>query len=169
MSGDWRSETDLRLSQEIRRIEFEQTAGELGALLREAVLVKTELPAHNRALRRKEEAVVLVLDRGLPRILHALDVAPHALAGAYGPFTSRRGAREVLRTLAAEHGLCWIRLQLERRASGPCFQRQLKRCTGACSVGSATGTATQVAAPPALATCALTTWASASTLRKCPT
>jgi DNA polymerase-3 subunit epsilon len=34
-SGDWRSETDLRLSQEIRRIEFEQTAGELGALLRE--------------------------------------------------------------------------------------------------------------------------------------
>jgi len=132
-SGDWRSETDLRLSQEIRRIEFEQTAGELGALLREAVLVKTELPAHNRALRRKEEAVVLVLDRGLPRILHALDVAPHALAGAYGPFTSRRGAREVLRTLAAEHGLCWIRLQLERRASGPCFQRQLKRCTGACT------------------------------------
>jgi DNA polymerase-3 subunit epsilon len=47
-SSDWRSETDLRLSQEIRRIEFEETAGEFGALLREATLVKSLLPAHNR-------------------------------------------------------------------------------------------------------------------------
>ncbi len=60
-AGDWQSETDLRLSQEIRRIEVEETAGELGALLREATLVKSMLPAHNRALRRKEEAGVLVL------------------------------------------------------------------------------------------------------------
>ena len=71
-SGDWRSETDLRLSQEIRRIEFEETAGELGALLREATLVKSLLPAHNRALRRKEEAGVLMLtDGGAPRYLPA--------------------------------------------------------------------------------------------------
>ena len=61
-TGDWQSETDLRLSQEIRRIEVEETAGELGALLREASLVKSELPARNRALRRKEEAGVLVID-----------------------------------------------------------------------------------------------------------
>jgi len=52
-AGDWRSETDLRLSQEIRRVEYEETAGELGALIREAMLIKTRLPAHNRALRRK--------------------------------------------------------------------------------------------------------------------
>ena len=53
--GDWQRETDLRLSQEIRRIEFEETAGELGALLRESQLVKALLPAHNRALRRKAD------------------------------------------------------------------------------------------------------------------
>src|SRR5439155_51739 len=71
-SGDWRSETDLRLSREIRRIEFEETAGELGALLREATLVKSLVPAHNRALRRKEEAGVLVLtDGGVPRYFPA--------------------------------------------------------------------------------------------------
>jgi DNA polymerase-3 subunit epsilon len=28
--------------------------------------------------------------------------------------------------------LCWRRLELEKRAEGPCFQRQLKRCRGAC-------------------------------------
>ena len=66
-TGDWQSETNLRLSQEIRRIEVEETAGELGALLREASLVKSELPARNRALRRKEEAGVLVIgDDGRP-------------------------------------------------------------------------------------------------------
>jgi DNA polymerase-3 subunit epsilon len=139
-SSDWRSETDLRLSQEIRRIEVEETAGELGALLREAVLVKTELPAHNRALRRKEEAGVLVLEDGLPRFVHTRDVAPHTLAGAYGPFASRRSASELLRTLAVEHRLCWSRLKLERRASGPCFARQLKRCAGVCVGAESAGT-----------------------------
>jgi DNA polymerase-3 subunit epsilon len=53
--GDWQRETDLRLSQEIRRIEFEETAGEIGALLRESQLIKALLPAHNHALRRKTE------------------------------------------------------------------------------------------------------------------
>lgn len=133
-TGDWQSETDLRLSQEIRRIEFEETAGELGALLREAILVKRELPARNRALRRKEEAGVLVLaDDGPPRYVRAADIGAESLSGAYGPFASRKAARELLRSLAAEHGLCWLRLGLEARASGPCFQRQLRRCRGVCT------------------------------------
>jgi len=140
-TGDWQSETDLRLSQEIRRIEFEETAGELGALLREAALVKRELPARNRALRKKEEAGVLrIEDDGRPRYLAAAEIGPQALAGAYGPFASRRAARELLRSLAHEHRLCWGRLGLESRGDGPCFQRQLKRCAGAC-VGEETGAA----------------------------
>ena len=132
-AGDWRSETDLRLSQEIRRIEFEETAGELGALLREATLVKALLPALNRALRRKEEAGVLALaDDGALRFLPAAAIDPAELAMNYGPYASRRSARETLRAIAAEHQLCWRRLGLEKRTSGPCFQRQLKRCAGAC-------------------------------------
>jgi len=132
-TGDWRTETDLRLSQEIRRIEFEETAGELGALLREATLVKSLLPAHNRALRRKEEAGVLALvPDAPPAFMPAAVIEPRELAGCHGPFTSKRAARETLRMLAAEHGLCWIRLGLERRDGGPCFQRQLRRCAGAC-------------------------------------
>src|SRR5262249_10121485 len=60
-ASDYRSATDLRLSAEIRRIEIEVTAGEIGALLREASLVKALAPAHNHALRRKAEAGVLEL------------------------------------------------------------------------------------------------------------
>jgi len=132
-SSDYRSPTDLRLSAEIRRIEFEETAGEIGAMLRESTLVKSLLPAHNHALRRKAESGVLALgDPGdPPRYVAAAAVEPAALAGRYGPFTSPRQARETLRHLAADHALCWKVLGLEKRL-GPCFARQVKRCAGAC-------------------------------------
>ncbi|MGZ5042934.1 MAG: GIY-YIG nuclease family protein, partial [Usitatibacter sp.] len=55
-SGDYRSANDIRLSGEIQRIEVDETAGELGALLREARLVKELLPLHNHRLRRKLNA-----------------------------------------------------------------------------------------------------------------
>jgi DNA polymerase-3 subunit epsilon len=131
-SQDWRSETDLRLSQEIRRIEFEQTAGELGALLRESVLIKSRLPSYNRALRRKLEAGVLEIVDGAPRFVAAVGIDCATLAGTYGPFASRASARAALRQLAADHRLCALRMRLERRAGGPCFARQLGRCEGAC-------------------------------------
>ena len=132
-SSDYRSATDARLSTEIRRIEFEETAGELGALLREAALVKTLLPAHNHALRRKAESGVLELpdEPGPPRYVAAACVEPAHLAGRFGPFTSRRQARESLHNLAGEHRLCWTALGLERRI-GPCFARQVASCAGAC-------------------------------------
>ena len=131
-SQDWRSETDLRLSQEIRRIEHEVTAGELGALLREAELIKARLPAHNRALRRKAEAGVAELVDGLPHFVPAAGINCVRMPGVYGPFASRAAFRSALRQLAAEHRLCWLRLKLERRAAGPCFARQLRRCDGVC-------------------------------------
>jgi DNA polymerase-3 subunit epsilon len=132
-SSDYRSATDVRVSAEIRRIQFEETAGEIGALLRESALVKAMLPAHNHALRRKAESGVLELpaEPGPPRYLPAIAVEAGNLAGRYGPFTSKRAAREALRHLAREHALCWIALGLERR-SGPCFARQVRRCAGAC-------------------------------------
>lgn len=130
--GDWRHETDARLSAEIRRIEFETTAGELGALLRESALVKSAMPAHNRALRRKEDAGVMTIgDDGRPAFVRAADVDPSSVPGAWGPYSSKRAMRATLQSLAAEHGLCWTRLGLEHR-DGPCFARQLRKCAGAC-------------------------------------
>jgi DNA polymerase-3 subunit epsilon len=157
-SSDWRSETDLRLSQEIRRIEFEPTAGELGALLRESSLIKTRMPAHNRALRRKAEAGVLQLrDDGTPAYVPALAIDSNALPGTFGPFSSRQAVREALRSLAAEHRLCWRRLGLERRSGGPCFQRQLRRCAGVC-VGEESTAAHDARLAVALLSLAIPAW-----------
>jgi len=137
-NSEHRSPRDLRLSQEIHRIEWEETAGEFGALLRESELVKTRLPAHNVALRRRENQVVMEFDDlDRPLITRALEFDLERLGAAYGPFASRAGARQFLANLAAEHALCLKTLGLEGRRAAhddgtPCFNRQLDRCGGAC-------------------------------------
>ncbi|HZZ91419.1 MAG TPA: exonuclease domain-containing protein [Usitatibacter sp.] len=136
-SADHRSANDLRISGEIRRIEVEETAGELGALLREAHLVKTVLPLHNHRLRRKLDACFL----RLPDLACAPEVVTNAHvdwstrdAGAetlYGPFATKPGVKKLLEELAGEEGLCWRQLGWEKRG-GPCFARQVRKCRGAC-------------------------------------
>lgn len=169
-SSDWRSETDLRLSVEIRRVEVVPVAGELGALLTEAMEVKARMPAHNRALRRKADAGVLVLETlaggVMPRFVRADALADDALPGTYGPFGTRQGMRAALRALATEHALCESRLQLERREGG-CFARQLGRCLGAC-VGAETGVDHDRRLHTALARLVIPAWpfAGAATIRE---
>ena len=137
-NADHASSTDARLAQEVRRIEWEETAGPIGALLREAELIKTRLPAHNIALRRRAQAVLTSFDEfGRPRLLRAADVAPERLHGMFGPFGSRASARRRLTEIASEHALCLKAMGLEtrgRRAApdAPCFSFQLRRCRGCC-------------------------------------
>jgi DNA polymerase-3 subunit epsilon len=157
-SADYRSATDQRLSSEIERIEFEETAGNIGALLREAVLVKSLLPAHNHVLRRKAGSGVLALPAspGPPTFILAAGIEPAGLAGKFGPFTSKRHAREMLRTAASEHALCWKALGLEKRL-GPCFAWQVRRCAGAC-VGAESADAHHERLRGALASHAIPSW-----------
>ncbi|MEP6941834.1 MAG: exonuclease domain-containing protein [Betaproteobacteria bacterium] len=132
-SSDYRSANDLRLSAEITRIEVQPTAGELGALLRESQLIKTLLPAYNQRLRSRSDMVALSLCEAPapPDYVRSAAIDPGALQNLFGPFSSRASARATLRELAAEAGLCWTALGLERRV-GPCFARQVRRCRGAC-------------------------------------
>jgi DNA polymerase III subunit epsilon len=50
-----RSSRELELARQVRRIDWQRTAGELGALLREAELVKALAPVFNRRRRRAGE------------------------------------------------------------------------------------------------------------------
>ncbi|HUN94156.1 MAG TPA: exonuclease domain-containing protein [Burkholderiaceae bacterium] len=139
-----RSERDARLIREVERIEWEGTAGELGALLREAQLVKERLPAQNIKLRRRLAAVVMSIDEHGRAHWHATGGSVPLPAGGgdllFGPFSSRNHARRVLESMAPDHGLCLRALGVERAGRSaplgtPCFNHQLKRCRGAC-VGS---------------------------------
>jgi DNA polymerase-3 subunit epsilon len=132
-SSDHMSANDSRLALEIRRIDFEETAGELGALIRESQLVKQSTPLLNRMLRRNGELAFVRL-RDLSRPPEFVKLADFDLGDTeslYGPFSSRSRAREVLAALAADNSLCWRALGVQR-GDGACFARQLKRCRGAC-------------------------------------
>ena len=139
-SGDWGSDRGARLSEELRRIEWIETAGELSALLLEARLVRERLPAHNIKLRRRDEAVFVAIDDASRAIRHVrADALPFDPKEAmHGPFSSRRSARAALGYLAGEAQLCLKTLGLEKRRKGeardaPCFAFQVRRCLGACA------------------------------------
>lgn len=137
-SADHRSGKEMNLSQQLRRIEWIETEGEVGALLLEARLVKERQPIHNRRLRRASDlcAWQLVEDgQGgwRPELVRGTDLDPGRQDNLFGFFTSKTAATKALRTLAEEHGLCQACLGLEKVRSGqPCFGYQLKRCKGAC-------------------------------------
>jgi DNA polymerase-3 subunit epsilon len=161
-SSDYRSANDVRISSEIQRIEVEETAGELGALLKEARLVKELLPLHNHRLRRKLNTVFVRL-QGLdspPEIVANKDIDWAARGdGAeplFGPFATKQQVKQVLENLAAEHGLCWRQLGWEKRG-GPCFARQVKKCRGAC-IGEETPAQHNVRLATALAPLRLADW-----------
>lgn len=137
-AGEHRSSKELRLSREVRHVDWTETAGEFGALLKEARMVKDLTPLHNRRLRKSGEAWVirLVQSGGL---LHA-DVVPLQAAGEagpeagdelHGPFRGERDARKALDELVRANGLCPRVLGIER-GEGSCFAFQLGRCRGAC-------------------------------------
>ncbi|MBL8420648.1 MAG: 3'-5' exoribonuclease [Dechloromonas sp.] len=137
-SADHSSAREMSLAQQVRRIDWIETAGEIGALLTEAALVKQLQPSHNRQLRRNDEVCTWTLvDEGdgwlRPELAAAHDLDFGIRASCYGLFRSSKEAGEALRALAAEHKLCDALLGLEKTAPGkPCFGHQIKRCPGAC-------------------------------------
>jgi len=138
-AGDHRVNKDMRIAREIRRIDWKQTAGELGALLLESRLVKQLAPVHNRQLRRNSQLCAWHwrdADIGAaPRLVTHDDIDPSRFGDLYGLFRSRAAAIEALREIAAAHGLCDILLGLEKRPAshaGSCFAHQIKRCKGTC-------------------------------------
>jgi DNA polymerase-3 subunit epsilon len=133
-AADHRATKDARLVQQVRRLEWKVTVGELGALLEEARLVKELLPVHNRQLRRSGELCAYAWDCSgdkPPRLVDATDLSFQNATGIYGVFRSPTAARETLRNLAQAFELCAIALGLEK-GPGPCFAHQLKRCRGLC-------------------------------------
>jgi DNA polymerase-3 subunit epsilon len=139
-ADDVRSAKEMQLAREVRSIDWERTAGELGALLREAELVKKLLPVFNRQLRRDGGLCSFVFEphRGPGHALRLADDAEidaAALPWMHGLFRSRRSALAALRGLADAHGLCLQSLGFDRARAGKgaCFRHQVRRCAGLCA------------------------------------
>lgn len=137
-NGDRYSGRELTMSRQVRRIEAEPTAGELGALLLEAELVKRLQPVHNRRLRRHRRLTSWQLqdDPAQPPLLRLVELdrtGPGNAGRLHGLYRTAREAKRAMKKLADEHRLCHREVGLEKPARGPCFRYQLNKCGGVCA------------------------------------
>jgi len=132
-SDDIRSQKEMQLAREVRRIDWRRTAGELGALLAEARLVKELAPAYNRQLRKPGELCGFVFDFKRLRLAQACEIDADTLPFLYGLFRSKRAAHSALRAIADEHRLCLQTLGFDTARHGACFRHQIGRCAGVCA------------------------------------
>jgi excinuclease Cho len=119
-----------------RRIDFVETAGEIGALLLESQMIKAQSPLFNQRLRRVRSLCSIRLHHtnqgAVPEIVDSKSVNLGLTNGLYGLFSSRHAAQSKLKELAQESRLCLSVLGLEKTAKRGCFGLQIKTCLGAC-------------------------------------
>lgn len=127
---------EMRILQEIRRVAWRETAGELGALLLESRLVKDLQPVYNRQLRKAQPLTAwqLLPEPAHPQLkLVRMDEVELADIGQlYGVYRSRSQAQRALREMADTQGLCLHALGLES-GKGVCFASQIGKCRGLCA------------------------------------
>jgi len=135
---DHQDDKEMRLAQQVQHIEWEETAGDLGAQLREAQLVKTLMPIMNRHLRKQRKLTTWHwgTEADHPELLSGSALSQpltQPLGGTlYGLFRNAREAKNALRAIAEEQQLCPRVLGLEK-GKGRCFANQVGKCRGACN------------------------------------
>lgn len=129
---------EMKLSLQVKRIEWIQTQGELGALLLESRLIKQLLPHMNIKLRKSKDLCSWILredENGYlrPQLISAKTMTGGEQEAMYGLFPSQRAANLALSALAKKSLLCEGILGLSKLAKGSaCFGHQVKLCAGAC-------------------------------------
>jgi len=135
-SGDITSAKEGEMCRQIHRIDYRQTAGELGALLLESQLIKEMRPIYNSMARRARNLTIArrkTTREGYTKVtLEEIDhIESCDATSILGVFKHEKQATEVLTKIAREHRLCHKLLGLEKTRSY-CFQYHLKQCHGAC-------------------------------------
>ena len=131
-----RAEDEAEMMSQTTRVDFIETAGEIGALLLESHLIKQMSPLFNIRLRRVRNLCsfqLLPSSEGLqPLLVTGKELGVGEVDGLYGLFGSVRAAQNRLRELADPHRLCLGLLGLEKIGARGCFGLQVKSCLGAC-------------------------------------
>jgi DNA polymerase-3 subunit epsilon len=131
------------MANQVRRVDWAQTAGELGAMLLEAEWIKTLTPLYNRRSKSKAQSYTLRAAGSLraggsrggpPTPVEAVPIDGvdlEDLTQCFGVFHSEKDARKALTDIARAHQLCLKVLGLEEGA-GSCLALHLGKCRGAC-------------------------------------
>ena len=135
-SNDHTSSREMKMCQQVQRVEARPTAGELGALLLESRLIKELRPVYNVASRRHRDIVIarrVMSAEGYARIeLEGIDhIDPAEASSILAIFKHMRQATEFLERVSKEHRLC-LKLAGLQRTHSYCFAYHLHQCNGAC-------------------------------------
>jgi DNA polymerase-3 subunit epsilon len=130
---------DRRLGRQVRRVDWVETAGELGAMLYEVEWIRTQKPLFNRRTKAQAQSHTLRVSTSQTPAGQAARVEAVAMDGmdfadlmqCFGVFHSENDARKALRDIAHAHELCLKVLRLEDGA-GSCLGYQVGKCRGAC-------------------------------------
>ena len=137
-TSDHSSAKEMSLAQQVRRIDWIETGGEIGALLKEdRPHQATATDAQPATASQFPLCAIRLVDQGAglitPEIVYACDLDFGRQADLYGLLKHRKEAEQVLHDLADAYNLCPSILGLEKVPAGkPCFAYQLKKCKGAC-------------------------------------
>jgi DNA polymerase III subunit epsilon len=125
---------DRKLREAVLRVDWEETAGELGAQLRELDYLRARTPLYNRRARSESGGVTLRItaQSGAVQAQPLADVPAEELEACFGVFNSPADARKALGDIAAARRLCPKILGLEA-GPGSCLSFPLGRCKGACA------------------------------------
>jgi excinuclease Cho len=131
-----RTPDEANMIAQTRRIDFIETAGEIGALLLESRMIKEKSPLFNQRLRRVKTLCSIRLSQtvngAVPEIVDSKSVNLGSTPELYGLFSSAHAANAKLKELSQQHMLCMSVLGLEKTSKRGCFGLQIKTCLGAC-------------------------------------
>lgn len=128
-----RNADEALMLRQTKRISHIRTAGEIGALLLEASMIKQQHPLLNQKLRRSRQLCSLQMQDVKLAVVYSKDLNFATEPDLYGLFASRQSALQALRDLADLQKLCYGVLGLEKLAKGkPCFRAMVRQCAGAC-------------------------------------
>ena len=131
-----RTPDEASMIAQTRRIDFIETAGEIGALLLESRMIKEQSPLFNQRLRRIKTLCSIRVSQtvkgAVPEIVDSKSVNLGSTPELYGLFSSAHSANAKLKELAQQHMLCMSVLGLEKTSKSGCFGLQIKTCLGAC-------------------------------------
>lgn len=136
--GSLTQRKEMKLSLQVRDIDWIETSGELGALILESKLIKERMPSMNIKLRRSRDLCAWSLNKDAngvlkPTLVNHKDLMPGLQDNLFGLFYNKREANSYLKAIAKKYRLCEVLLGLEKAVDGKaCFGYQVKQCGGAC-------------------------------------
>lgn len=126
----------MKMTQQVRSISHISTVGEIGALIKEAQLIRELQPLYNRAARYSRKVEILrksTNKKGYYSVeLQSADSSHlQTYENIISVFKSKKQAKNVLIEAASKFGLCEKLLGIDHSSSA-CFGYRLDKCKGAC-------------------------------------